>query len=307
MTIAIIAILIALLLPAVQAAREAARRTQCKNNLKQLALALHNYHGTHQTFPPGIIAKKSVMQQGAPCLLYPPPGYRYPVTGDYPGWRLAILPNIEKTNLAQAYHSDYFMADMRDSSQYRHVEEIENGQISQAGVDTFRCPSATTHQDNLGNWVSHYIGNGGEFDGNVVSPCGGSPSSLQYRSGIFGVNTRRRLRDITDGTSNTVIVGERTDFLAGWALHGRSKNFYSIYRSYTTWGYQPTELQINADSQYVSAGRFNSLLISFNSEHSGGANFALADGSVRFLSETIDYELYGDLFSVNGGEVISSF
>lgn len=305
--IAIIATLIALILPAVQAAREAARRMSCQNHLKQLGLALHNYHDVHRLFPPGIISKKSIEVSGQSCLLYPPPGYGYPVTGDYPGWRVSILPQIEQSSIAESYNHDFIMADLRARSVYRHAEEIQNAEISQTPVAVFHCPSEPNDRDDHGGFTATYFGNGGRYDGNPVSACGGSPSSIQTKTGIFGVNSDRRLRSITDGTSSTILLGERISYLPGWALHGRSKNFWSIYRSYTTWGYQAAELPINADEERVSVGRFNSLLLSFSSQHSGGANFALADGSVRFLNEAMDFDAYGDLFSINGREVVSEF
>lgn len=305
--IAVIAILMALILPAIQQAREAARRTQCRNNLKQIGLALHSYHEVHGVLPPGILAKRSIEISGSACLLYPPPGYAYPVTGDYTGWRASILPQIEQSNLFSQIHWNYIHADLRDISRYTNPLEIANANLGKARVSTYECPSATGPESDVGQATGNYFGVNGRYEGSIMSACGGSPSQLQYKSGFFWINSNRRFRDATDGLSNSLMAGERPERQFAWMLHGRSKDFYSIYRSYTTWAYEDSYLPLNSPDTVVNPGFFHNIMRAFGSRHPGGATFALGDGSVRFVSESIDYALYGDLFTVSGGEVVAEF
>ena len=272
--IAIIAILIALLLPAVQQAREAARRTQCKNNLKQIGLALHNYHDVHKTLPPGYINQ----------------------TGGFAsewGWLTYLLPAMEQGNLYQQ-----LAVGNPDSLGSALVDPVKARLLS-TPFPMFRCPSDTvpdinTHHDAVSTSgslhplsASNYVGvNGGgdwTFDENVA--------------GAFGRNSRVRLRDFTDGTSNTFVVGERAWELptvptgkvnCGAAIvYGASTNpATQLHRVRTTlakgmFGINQTGL----DRFYVPI--VESCTRSYSSRHSGGAHFLLADGSARFVSENI--------------------
>ncbi|MCA9050914.1 MAG: DUF1559 domain-containing protein [Planctomycetaceae bacterium] len=305
--IAIIAILIALLMPAVQQAREAARRVKCVNNLKQIALALHNYHDANRMLPPGVNAKRSIRQGSSTCFLYPPPGYGYPVTGDYPGWRVSILPQLDQAPLYNQFDHNFMLASLPDEPMYVHPEEVHNAKLGGTDIAAYVCPSSRTEKDRWGTASGSYTGNGGESDGNYISECGATPSQPQYTTGMFWVNSNRRLRDVRDGTSNSILVGEHAFPGQAWILHGRSKNFYSIYRTYTSWGYNDSSLPINVGFKNIQIGSFGINLYSFGSFHPGGANFALCDGSIRFLSENMDFITYGDFFSVAGGEVPGEF
>ena len=171
--IAIIAILIALLLPAVQAAREAARRTQCKNNLKQLGLALHNYHDVHNVFPPGGTYRAATVQPA--------------------GWSVQarLLPFIEQANLQS----------LIDFSRSYDAQPA----VTQIRVSTFMCPSEVNDKaypdGALTHWPINYAANYGEW-------FVWNPTSGQFGTGAFGPNARTSMRDFTDGTSNTLAMAE---------------------------------------------------------------------------------------------------
>lgn len=171
--IAIIAVLIALLLPAVQQVREAARRTQCRNQLKQLGLAIHNYHDLHTTFPPGVIASDGNLQDGM-----------------HSGLTL-LLPQIDHISVYQKYD---FNVSWRDPV---------NQEATSAYISTFRCPSCPGGLPQSGGFnlpTSDY-----SFSkGNRAWLCFDQP----VKSGMFDVNSRTKLRDVTDGSSNTFAMGE---------------------------------------------------------------------------------------------------
>ena len=197
--IAIIGILVSLLLPAVQQAREAARRSQCKNNLKQLGLAMHNYHDVHNTFPPALIAENSADVGGNMLANW--------------SWGAMIAPYMD---LANSYNT------LKVGSQ-RASASIRPGQpgrtVAQTVVPAFRCPSDTApdlnnlkqvssdSDNNVYTATSNYVINHGA---NVLSAL---PSWSQWASGQvqgpFLRNVGAKMRDFTDGTSNTVLISER--------------------------------------------------------------------------------------------------
>lgn len=274
--IAIIAILIALLLPAVQQAREAARRSTCKNNLKQLALALHNYHDTHRVFPPGYIDSDITAGDTA--------------AGDdrnLLGWGAMILPFVDQAPLYKSI----------GTATTNFSLDWPTNAITQAKtiLPAFICPSDPMEGLNTDLKQS----------GQLVGKSNYAASTVDSLSlGMFYANSGTKIRDITDGTSNTVLLGERTTqdevstgtscnggpctFSAGLWIGARLTNSGSAsfaggadYRSCffrlggTTYG-------INGGSQ----GYSNQYVTS--STHVGGAHFAFADGRVRFLSENTD-------------------
>lgn len=170
--IAIIAILIALLLPAVQMAREAARRTQCRNNLKQLGLALHNYHDTHTTFPPGLIAANDNFRDGMHSGL------------------AMLLPQLEQSAV---YNQLDFNVSWRDPV---------NAAATSAHISAFRCPSSIGGLPQNGGFdlpVTDYVFS----KGTRAWLCLNGETS-----GMFDINSRVRARDVTDGLSNTFAMGE---------------------------------------------------------------------------------------------------
>ena len=264
--IAIIGILVALLLPAVQAAREAARRMSCNNNLKQIALALHNYHDTYNALPMGWIGLETpngrVLSEGQP-------GW---------GWAAHVLPFIEQNTVTDI---------VRDTLP---ITDPLNLPARQTHLPVFRCPSDAGSQEFfdledtngavLANVpVANYVG---MFGTTPLSNCLGLPAGVQCNSdGPFFHNSSTRFRDFLDGTSNTLLIGER------YSKHGES-----------TWlGAVPT-----ADEPPNSPG---SHLDDPGSYHPAGTNFAFADGSVHIIVETIDLAVYYGLATMQGGEPVT--
>lgn len=295
--IAIIGILIALLLPAVQAAREAARRTQCVNNMKQIGLALHNYHDTAKVFPPGGLWAFDVPWKNPPS---PNPGRG--------GVLVMLLPYVEQGPL-------YDAIDFRSTTDV-HQQFIDppanTKRVRHTIIPAYICPS-DTHQGLVPgtdraahNYAANY-GPTGVGQGNPNCPCPNNYNSFRPKpqghgeTNPTGPFTRRgnrfvcRMADVTDGLSNTIFFGEvRVDCSNharnGWAAPNNGQ------------GKCTTLIPINYDScapDVSSAGgdgcaaRCNWVTeFGFKSQHPGGANFLLGDGSVRFLSETIDHNNY---------------
>jgi len=288
--IAIIAVLIALLLPAVQQAREAARRTQCKNNLKQLGLALHNYHDVHSLFPSGWVAVDPVTRTHSP---------HEGLNGA--GWGTMILPNIEQSNLYSQFNANFAIHDPVNTAFLGTV------------IPAWQCPSdpkpekwEIEEEGSPGTVLAelptaNYIGVFGteELDGceNAIGVAPVSPSGQCRGDGVFYHNSRIRFRDITDGTTNTFMLGERrTDTALGW---------------YTTWPGMVAEGEEAFQRILGSADHVPNdpvaHLDDFSSNHTGGSQFVLGDGSVRFISENIDHGLYQSLATIRGGEVVGEF
>ena len=288
--IAIIAILIALLLPAVQQAREAARRTQCKNNMKQLGLALHNYHDVHLTFPSGWIAVDPVTrQQTAHDGL------------NGAGWGTMILPYMEQSSLYSQFNSNLaihdsvnlpFISNVLPAWQCPSDPKPDRWQIEEEGSPGTVLAELPT---------ANYIGVFGteELDGCENAP-GTAPVSANGQcrgDGIFYHNSKVRMRDITDGTTNTFIVGERrTDTQLGW---------FSTWPGMVAEGEEAFQ-RILGSADHVPNDP-HSHFDDFSSNHTGGAQFVLGDGSVRFISENIDGGLYQSLATIQGGEVVGEF
>ncbi|MCA9074562.1 MAG: DUF1559 domain-containing protein [Planctomycetaceae bacterium] len=282
--IAIIAILIALLLPAVQQAREAARRTQCRNNLKQIGLALHNYHDIHQMFPPGWI-----MTDGGI------PSAHDGVSGV--GWGAMILPQMDQGNVWTQLDANVSIAD------------AANDEFRDNALSIFRCPSdpqpdswEIEEEGMPGNVladlpIANYIGVFGteELDGceNVAGVAPVLPSGQCVGDGTLYHNSSTRIRSITDGTSNTFIVGERkTDVDLGW---------YSTWVGVVPEGEEAFQRVLGSIDHVPNhpAAHFDD----FGSHHVGGAFFVFGDGSVTFISESIDQTVYQALGTIQGGEV----
>lgn len=296
--IAIIGILIALLLPAVQAAREAARRSQCSNNLKQIGLALHNYHDINKAFP------------NTYCAIG---GW---ATDNYRGSMMTrLLPFIEQTAL-------YDAIDFRIGTDGQLVAP-GGAQIRQQTIPGFVCPSSgdTTRSTNNNYGVGSYSGSCGptpeSWTGNPSCTCDASQWYSPY-SGLTGMSGKGNgnpagvftrnpnngslwyctMADLKDGTSSTIMVGER---LAGCSGHARN----GWHTSNNGEGITGTLIPINFDTchdvnfDYAAEGLTEcnrdctwNTEFGFRSEHPGGAQFVFGDGSAHFLSETIDHLNY---------------
>lgn len=282
--IAIIAILIALLLPAVQQAREAARRTQCKNNLKQLGLALHNYHDVHTTFPPGWIAVDGGVQNAHDGL-------------NGAGWGTMVLPYLEQAPLYKQFNANLAIQDQSYSQQVLPAWQCP----SDPKPDTWVIDNEATGDPITVLPTANYIGVFGteELDG-CENPPGTAPVAANGQcigNGFFYHNSKVRMRDITDGTTNTLMVGERrTDIAAGW---------FSTWPGMVAEGEEAFQRVLGSADHVPNdpAGHFDD----FSSRHVGGAQFTLGDGSVRFISENIDDGLYQSLATIQGGEVVGEY
>lgn len=277
--ISIIAILIALLLPAVQQAREAARRTTCKDNMKNIGIALHNYNERHGVFPMGAR-----------------------VTWGHT-WHAYILPDLEQSNVQDLLTwSDSGFGGGSDTSSLRIHQAI--GTV----LPIFQCP--TQPGDRLAEnvnfarprGISTYSGcAGSNFTDN------GSATGARRRNGILFADSSIRFRDITDGTSNTIIVGEvQFSVASGWGgpnLNCCMDHFYMY------------SLNIDAGtgsdySEAIGSTNYRLNLLdqrAFGSYHVGGAHIALADGSSRFVSENINLATWRALGTRAGKEVIPEY
>lgn len=259
--IAIIGILIALLLPAVQAAREAARRSQCTNNLKQIGLAMHNHHDTYQNLPPGFTYRDG---NGKPNY----------------GWAVYILPYIEMGNL----YDELNPSNVHLKDRYKSGASATDKQLLQTSIEGYHCPS------DIGGDLATSVkfGNSNHFRvalSNYVACAGygGKPVKADDSGGMFYGNSDMRFADCTDGTSQTIMVGERSfdSHAATWVgvgkndTYGNNGTLRTLFRAAFT---------MNFD--YAAAGAPQNAGKGHSSFHPGGANVLLVDGSVRFLPDT---------------------
>lgn len=299
--IAIIAILVSLLLPAVQQAREAARRSQCKNNLKQLGVALHNYHDTFKTMPPGYIAQYTQTL-----------GNR----GNW-NWTAMILPNVEQGPLY----------DRLDPGNNRLGELIGLGNTDplhiamRQKINVFRCPSDVGPRENDERRLYRYDNNGTGLLRPAVSnyvamnasaslarnpgvgePCGGGGKITA--NGMFWRNGAVRIAEIMDGTSNTIMLAERAWEYTNTGrpdLVGRAyaANVFGVRSDPTNDVYLLSDALGSTEVGIFWQGDQPELeQRTLASGHSGGIQVCLADGSVRFISENIDF--YGDPIACPG-------
>jgi prepilin-type N-terminal cleavage/methylation domain-containing protein/prepilin-type processing-associated H-X9-DG protein len=291
--IAIIAILVVMLLPAVQSARESARRIQCKNNLKQIATAIRNYESLHKVFPFG---GGWTVQTGT--------------------WASMILPQLE-----QQKHFDLFVFEksMGDPANERAVTAI---------VPTYVCPSDGAAEDAIMGYrctccgnsylrghVTWYLASMGPTkpDSCPFEPASYACQGSNYGSaaggtsfvGIFGrSHLGIKAAQVRDGLSNTWLVGET---LPRHCFHNTA-----FGRNFTVAGTQiPLNTMVGAEGQgdnwtqtQLHAGNPHNRACGFKSKHPGGAMFSMADGSVHFISDAIDYRLYNELGTRDGGEMV---
>ncbi len=335
--IAIIAMLVAILLPAVQQAREAARRSSCKNNLKQMGLAIHNYHDTYNTLPPGSV---DITQDN----------------GSLWSWPALILPQLEQTALYDLMQPG--KNTLGDCVQPGSAINTQGGSTTyvltqmQKPITIFRCPSdpaselITNYPDGFGNllWAdltpagpennsatirSNYIGNHSTFR-YWGQPWWGPPSDfisgdINSFPGLFGHNTVVRFRDVTDGLSNTIMLGERTS-MAFSPYNGIAFDCVgaSPFGHKKEWGQWNSGLVIGSGGFLINHNLPNGgdpnetwsmCRYAYSSQHKGGSQFVLGDGSVRFISENIDQKVDGEfdgssfekLLARNDGQVTGDF
>ena len=300
--IAIIAILIALLLPAVQQAREAARRTQCRNKLKQLGVALHNYHDVAGVLPPGWIDPAAFRATaGGTC-------------GDTSlirsaTWTILLLPYIDQAPL---YNSFNFNAAFREFS--NTTGAAPNKALQEMRLVTFECPSDPNSGE--GNQNNNYLGVQGGGDYATMASAGQAcrvyATRTYFFNGMFYADSSTRFRDITDGTSNTFMLGESRY----QTLRGSDATSQEYYHTWATPGKNSvpgqvggTYLPINGSSFFPGQDGYQAEVAGmyFGSHHEGGCHFAMADGSVQFISENIDLATYQTLGIIGDGLPVGGF
>ncbi|MFO0875920.1 MAG: DUF1559 domain-containing protein [Gemmataceae bacterium] len=341
--IAIIAILIGLLLPAVQKVREAAARMQCSNNLKQLALAFHNYESGRGHLPP--------LKRASKCVGEPEMAER--------SWVPDVLPFVEQGNVVSGYNlaESWWMPSSAANFEQRDANDniIDSSMVDGnrlrvwTHMKLLQCPSAPANrmQDKkdpvpgrkTGACTDYFAVGGLGVNFNVAAglsganqlqvPAEGALGQAWTGCGTTGVRDRPSLLMITDGTSNTLLVGEcagREDVWRGkvrypanalqgsatcararggsWATNDNPYAFGESLVSWCTSGGSPTQGAIPGPMRINGSNEWGWLLYGF---HTGGANAAFADGSVRFLAESMDVRTVGMLASRAGGEVIPGF
>lgn len=295
--IAIIAILIALLLPAVQQAREAARRSTCKNNMKQLGLALHNYHDTHRVFPSGWVE---------------PDGAPFPTVCNYTAvhrrekatWTVMILPYLDE---APRYNQFDFNAIFQVLRSYTTaLAEAGNSRLQFTRCSKFECPSDPNSNESFAN-INYFGVQGGAVSGaQTCQPC--CAGRIFFYNGILQVNSSVRLRDVTDGSTNVFLLGESKYC----PLTGSPSGNYA-----GSWGASPdrnSPFPIAAAQNAINSSKVNPAIADtftiwsnrFGSHHVGGCHFTMADGSVHFVSENVDLGVYRNLGARDDGVPISS-
>ncbi len=292
--IAIIAVLIALLLPAVQQAREAARRTQCKNNLKQIGLALHNYHDVHLVFPPS-----STSGFGAGVWNYPGTGPSDPAIHLH-SFASLILPFLEQANIYNTIDYDVSSLDPANQEMAKQV------------LPFYLCPTysgRTTSDDPLYTTtvgydsfaIRNYVAMGAV---SVLGLSGAVPAE-----GVMYPGSSTNFGKITDGTTNTIMIAETREEKSSVWIDGTSAAVAARWTDLSSPTFAGNTVSINY-TPYFPGGVFpNSIGQEYgpSSQHEGGAHHLICDGSVHFLSENMDVELYDSLTTRSGGEAVIDF
>ncbi len=312
--IAIIATLVAILLPAVQQAREAARRSNCKNNLKQLGIALHNYHDTYNTLPPGYVYGNATPTDGAAW-----------------GWSAMILPFMEQPALYDATIGSNLTLAVAAGTTAPSSTTIQGN--LKTTITAYRCPSDNAPQTNTNQntitsqnlATSNYVGNNdrnGTSGYTATFPLGTSAqqfNTANTATGIFWRNSRCRFADVIDGLSNTILVGERgwelnnpgytkrgcdAAYVFGFATAANNDTTNTVYGTTGTVGSVRALFAsglggINSKGDATTGvypfptntGTTNADACSFgySSQHKGGMQVVLGDGRVEFISENISH------------------
>jgi prepilin-type N-terminal cleavage/methylation domain-containing protein/prepilin-type processing-associated H-X9-DG protein len=285
--IAIIAILIGLLLPAVQKVREAAARIKCQNNLKQIGLAMHNYHDANQHLPPGD-----------------------PSTGSYGTWQVSVLPYIEQDNLYKLYVN----FGNAQGSGITYSSTVNRTNVTSRTLPILTCPSDPNagHFQPFGVSMHNYAVNFGN-----TTRTQGTYNGVLFGGAPFSYNNKTfRITDISDGTSNTLLAAE--------VLQGVSAGSLTDLRGFTWWGpaagfegyfgpnsASPDSLQFTSYCNNQPQLGLPCVVTSVNqfgarSKHTGGVNVTLCDGSVRFVSDGVSISTWRALSTSQGGEVLGS-
>jgi prepilin-type N-terminal cleavage/methylation domain-containing protein/prepilin-type processing-associated H-X9-DG protein len=300
--IAILAVLIGLLLPAVQKVREAAARMRCANNLKQLALACHNYHGDHGKFPPGAVGPLN-------------PSFPQYAHLKHHGLGTYLLPYLEQPALAREYRWDVSWFDP------------PNQPVVNAQLPTWQCPSAKANRASdgslptvapppsdlftgtaaCGDYAGMSVVDAGLVSAGAIDAPGGSRDDRGHYEGVFPPNRTRRLGDVLDGTSNTILIAECAGRPQLWRA---GKQVPNLLLSGGPWASR--NLLWCRGASPDGAAFFGPCAINSTNDrevysfHTGGANVVFADGSVHFLRAEIGIRVFAKLVTRDGGEVVSA-
>lgn len=308
--ISVVGLLLALIVPAVQQARESARKASCRNNLKQIGLALHNYHSTHQTFPPGGITMGHWEN-------------RLSLTS----WPISILSHLDHGPLQDRY--DFT----------RPNEAPENAFVRTQNVPVYLCPSDSNSgliakpESGPGQFLDYATGSYRAVSGRSHGesrPGGGTWFDSQndlprkWRGALHHIGTpdlrTERIRNVRDGASNTLMVGEyTTDACPDAGSDGAN----GVCRRSTFWAYTYTSYNqsslcaecggrtllpsYDACAAKPGAGDIHACKRGWGSHHTGGLHFLMCDGSVRFIGESTDMGVLANAASIDGGEVVADF
>jgi prepilin-type N-terminal cleavage/methylation domain-containing protein/prepilin-type processing-associated H-X9-DG protein len=304
---AIIAVLIGLLLPAVQAAREAARRTQCVNNLKQIGLAIHNYESSIGCIPPGYLSGPGI-------------GFCDPDTGDWGpgwGWLTVLLPGVEQGNLYNSLNINRVCWDAANTTSVQFAPLV------------YLCPSANNPSLTVGImdpnqnlWQNAVFGRANYVHNVGMNDVWSAPATVNYDDPVTGANgpmyrnSHVTFAAVTDGLSNTIAAGERTPFLSDsvWpgVVPGSAHFSYGQFAN-DDWDGPGSYVASNSGPSIYEAPAIihppNSPVGDTDemySLHPGGANILLCDGSVRVVKASIFLSTWATLSSRCGGEVTST-
>ena len=316
--IAIIAILIGLLLPAVQKVREAAARAKCQNNLKQIGLALHSFHDTFNRFPPG---------GGDDTQPFGTGGSSWGSS-----WKVYILPGIEQGAIAAKWQ--YY-----GGSGWTNANNATA--INRVTISTYRCPSSvlpdftpgTTDSNGIAyQMFTTYVGVAGtaiDTQRNTNIGCCNGSGNINGGSGILCTNCQTKMTSITDGTSNTILVGEQSDHLRdangqpyipgtgaltsqgphGWMM-GAGGGGVGAVNGERQFNITTVRWEINrrglGNSASNGTNENSGSNIPFNSAHTGGANMLMGDGTVRFMRDSTTLLILQQLSTKDGNEVVSN-
>jgi type II secretory pathway pseudopilin PulG len=331
-TIVVLLVLAALLLPSVRRAREPARRSQCKSNLKQIGISLHNYHDVHKTFPPGWIAGEA------------------PARSSGFGWGFSLLPFTDQEKLFLKFDSHHRLADTASG----------NSDLISTELSVYRCASDDGVAQTRSQWgaslgTTNYVGNFGVGIPATWSTMAGSEGKLvdkKYLQGMFGPSSSVRILDVKDGMSNVVLVGERRLLKEGveWPLGKEDGSFNSYWAGIPNLNtVSPLSIVATAtggriefngeDDQLPETGNLTAVTspegkqtlplfainknlrlgvtlsgdnqdmvtAGFSSWHTGGCQMVLGDGTVRFISENMDATVYTNLMRRSDGATLGEF
>jgi len=350
--IAIIAVLIALLLPAVQQARESARRADCKSKLKQIGLALHNYHEAFKMFPPGDLNANRVAGN-APGITEPGTAGFAPTQVKNHTVNLILLPYIDQAGLYKRFDMNVATCPTINpvcvagiAGGWPNVNANSNGSDPRATVlAAYLCPSDTVGSSLLNSADAQHYGTGGNVGRTNYLPCGGSrgwSNNGSYNNninstrtmpdgttnvrdmGVFGHQGAATIGNIKDGTANVFAFGEArqgggtptirgntdpTNFAAAWSCYTWVSNFIAVHPNATAGGHIDNfRYHINGPRDITGIPGSGTSNVSHHggtasSAHGAGSHFCMADGSVKFVNEAIDKNLYAYLSYQADGKV----